>query len=92
MSNGKQKSHRLPSKVFFERTGGWRDQSTANEFINFMIPLSKVEKEKILLRLFWDVDTKQMDLLEMLDEKLKSILVHFFHLKKPVYGRFKKGL
>ena len=38
-----------------------------------MTPLTKVEKEKMLSRLFWDIDINQVNLLEMLDEKFKTI-------------------
>ena len=38
-----------------------------------MTPLTKTEKEKILSRLFWDVDNKQLDVDKLIEEKYKSL-------------------
>jgi hypothetical protein len=38
-----------------------------------MKPLSTSEKEKILSRLFWDVEMNQMDLEKLIDEKIQTI-------------------
>ena len=38
-----------------------------------MTPLSKQEKEKIISRLFWDVEMNQIDLEKLLHEKLQTI-------------------
>ena len=38
-----------------------------------MKQLSASEKEKILFRLFWDVDTSNMDMASLLEEKLENV-------------------
>jgi hypothetical protein len=38
-----------------------------------MNPLTRSEKEKILSRLFWDVEKNQMDLEKLLEEKIETI-------------------
>lgn len=38
-----------------------------------MKPLTKQEKQKILSRLFWDLNVSPTDMDKLLDEKLKSI-------------------
>ncbi len=38
-----------------------------------MKPLTSSEKEMILSRLFWDVDKRDVDYNELLDEKLRNI-------------------
>jgi hypothetical protein len=38
-----------------------------------MTPLTKAEKEKILSRLFWDVEMSQTDMEKLLEEKFQTI-------------------
>jgi hypothetical protein len=48
-------------------------QQTQQTLRQTMKQLSTPEKEKILSRLFWDVDTNQMDFSNLLEKKLQSI-------------------